>query len=181
MIVRPDGTVAKCCNDPLTSITLGDLNKQTLREVWRGKAYQEFRREMYFNGRQNIPGCEFCDIFGLYNYLPLSAFENERDRLIKALRIQKNLRAVYIFDTIPDIQEIFEQFKENYGLELDGFIDVRYNAPEHKYKFISMPQAVEEHAFILFHDPHYSEDLFEFLDSVCYQYKRDYLFYQLYM
>ena len=82
MIVRPDGTVAKCCNDPLNKMTLGDLNRQTLREIWRGRAYQELRKEMFFNGRQNIPGCEFCDIFGLYNYLPPHAKTNEFKRLV---------------------------------------------------------------------------------------------------
>ena len=177
MIVRPDGTVAKCCNDPLTSITLGDLNKQTLREVWRGKAYQEFRREMYLNGRQNIPSCEFCDIFGLYNYLPPSAFENDRDRVIKTLRIQKNLRPVYIFDTAPDIQEIFDQLKQFYGLELNGFINVIGDVPINNYNFVPISQVVAEGAFILLKFPYYSEDLFEFLDGAGCRYGKDYIFY----
>lgn len=177
MIVRPDGTVAKCCNDPLTAMTLGDLNRQTLREVWRGKAYQDFRREMYFNGRQNIHGCEFCDIFGLYNYLPLTAFENDRDRLAKALRIQKNLRPVYIFDTISEIQELFEQFNRLYALKLDGFINIRGDALKGNYNFVTFDGAVAEGAFILFYSPYYHDDVFDFLDRVGYRYGKDYIFY----
>lgn len=177
MIVRPDGTVAKCCENPLSSMTLGDLNKQTLREVWRGKPYQEYRREMYLNGRQNIKGCEFCDVFGFCNHLPLSAFKNDRDRIVKELTVQQKFRPVYMFDTSAEIQDIFEQFKYHYGLEMDGFINIRGDAPEKNYNFVSIDKAVEEQAFILFHKPDYSEDLFDFLDRVDYRYKRDYIFY----
>lgn len=176
MIVRPDGTVAKCCNDPLTSITLGDLNRQTLREVWCGKPYQEFRREMYFNGRQNIQGCEFCDIFGLYNYLPLHTIKDELNRIAKELRIQKNLRPVYIFDTTVKEQKIFEELKI-FGTELDGFINIRDESPVKNYNFVTIDKAVVESAFILFSKPYYSDNSFDILNRGGYQYGRDYTFY----
>ena len=99
MIVRPDGTTAKCCNDPLTNLTTGDLSVQTLREIWRGKVYQDLRKEMFFNGRQNIDGCEFCDLLGLQYALPTSAAPNEFKRLVDEIRLRKNLSAIYIFDT----------------------------------------------------------------------------------
>lgn len=174
VIVRPDGTVAKCCNDPLTSITLGDLNKQTLREIWRGKGYRELRKEMYFSGRQNIAGCEFCDIFGLYNYLPPYTLENERKRLAEELFRQKNLGRVYIFDTTPTSKKIFEQLKL-LGVELDGFINVRNDKSENGYNFVLVEQAVAEGAFILFPTPDYSDELFDLLQSLGYQYSKDYL------
>ena len=124
MIIRPDGTAAKCCNDPLNEMTLGDLNNQSILEVWRGKAYQELRKEMYFKGRRRIKGCTYCDIFGLYNYLLPYVKINEHERLAHELRIRKNLGAIYLFDIIPLSFQIRERMKV-YGVEFDGMINIR--------------------------------------------------------
>ena len=61
MIIRPDGKVSLCCNDALGQMTLGDLNRQTLSEVWQGKAYAGAREAMNRNGRQGLPLCQACD------------------------------------------------------------------------------------------------------------------------
>lgn len=176
MIVRPDGTVAKCCNDPLTKITLGDLNHQTLREIWRGKAYQEFRKEMYFNGRQNIPGCEFCDIFGLYNYLSAHIKPNEFKRLVDEIPLRKNLGAVYILDTTPISKIILERFRVC-GVEFNGLINIRDDDADENYRYVTLQQALEERAFILVPSPYYEDGLFDFLEGAGYQYGKDYLIY----
>ena len=101
MIIRPNGTLAKCCNDPLDDMVLGDLNKQTIREAWCSKAYFELRKAMYYGDRTNISGCDFCDIFGLYNYLPESVKPIEHARFEKEIAFRKKFGKVYIFDTIP--------------------------------------------------------------------------------
>ena len=176
MIVRPDGTIAKCCNDPLTKITLGDLRRQTLREIWRGKAYQELRKEMYFNGRQNISGCEFCDIFGLYNYLPPHAAPNEFKRLVEELSYRKNLGKMYILDAAPLSKHLFEKFKIG-GVEFDGLIDVNGNANDANYKCVTFQQAVAESAFIFIPTPYYPDELFDILHGAGYRYDKDYLIY----
>ena len=176
MIVRPDGTVAKCCNDPLTKITLGDLNHQTLREIWRGKAYQELRKEMYFNGRQNIPGCEFCDIFGLYNYLPPLTEQKEIKRLVKELSLRKNLGAMYVLDTTPMSKMIFARFK-SYGVDFDGLINIRGDEADENYNYVTLQQALSELAFIFIPSVHYDDSLFDFLFRVGYRYGKDYLMY----
>ena len=176
IIVRPDGTVAKCCNDPLTKITLGDLNKQTFREIWRGRAYQDLRKEMYFNGRQNIAGCEFCDIFGLYNYLPTYAASNEYKRLADEIFFRKNLGQIYIFDTTNVSQTIFNTLKI-YGTSSDGFIDVRrerVNTQDDR-KFVTFEQAIAEQAFIVFPAPYYPDQIFDIIHGAGYQYAKDYL------
>ncbi|MBQ4403234.1 MAG: SPASM domain-containing protein [Selenomonadaceae bacterium] len=174
VIVRPDGTLGKCCNDPLSKITLGDLNHQTLREIWRGRAYQELRKEMYFNGRQNIPGCEFCDIFGLYNYLPPSAMTNEFKRLVDEISLRKNFGARYILDTTPLSKNLFERFKVC-GVGFDGFINIRGDAADKNYKFVTLQQALSERAFILVPLIYYDDGLFDFLHGMGYRYGKDYL------
>ena len=175
VIVRPDGTIAKCCNDPLTKITLGDLRRQTLREIWRGKAYQELRKEMYFNGRQNIPGCEFCDIFGLYTSSP-HAKPNEFKRLVEELSLRKNLGKMYILDTSPFSKHLFEKIKL-YGVEFDGLIDINGNFNDANYKSIELQQAVAEAAFILIPNIYYPDKLFDVLHALGYRYDKDYLIY----
>ena len=62
MIVRPDGKVSLCCNDPLGRYSLGDLNVQTIEEIWYGEEYQNIRNKI-LKGRKNITKCGKCDVF----------------------------------------------------------------------------------------------------------------------
>lgn len=175
-IIRPDGTAAKCCNDPLTNFTLGDLNKQSILEIWRGKAYQELRKEMYFNGRRKIKGCTYCDIFGLYNYLPPYAKVNEHERIADELKLRKNFGAIYLFDTIPLSLQIRERMK-SYGVEFDGMINVRHEMGGGMENLVSLEKVLQEHGFILFPTPNYDDEMFDFFKSNGYEYGRDYLIY----
>ena len=45
-IIRPTGKVSLCCNDPLGVYTLGDLNRQSISEVWNSEQYRKIRKEM---------------------------------------------------------------------------------------------------------------------------------------
>ncbi len=65
MVIRPDGKVSLCCNDPLGRNTLGDLNKQSLEEVWYGAPYTRVR-ELIAQGRKEWKHCANCDTFYLY-------------------------------------------------------------------------------------------------------------------
>lgn len=177
MIVRPDGTTAKCCNDPLTDVITGDLNTQTLKEVWHGKAYQEFRRIMYFDGRQSFKGCTFCDTFGLANYIPSpQAGQNEMRYLVEECRLRKNLGKIYIFDTSSDSMGLFDIFR-SWDVEFDGFVNFRNEPLNQYYKFVDLDDVLAEHAFMMIPTPFYPDKLTDFLDEVGYQYGRDYLFY----
>lgn len=62
MIVRPDGKVSLCCNDPLGKYTMGDLAKQTIDEVWFGEKFKNVRKKIYL-GRENVDKCKYCDTF----------------------------------------------------------------------------------------------------------------------
>lgn len=62
LIIRPDGNISLCCNDPLGSITMGDLTKASIMEVWNSNALHEFRCKL-IEGRKNIDHCKFCDTF----------------------------------------------------------------------------------------------------------------------
>lgn len=62
MIIRPDGKVSLCCNDPYGKMTLGDLSKQTMKEAWYGMEFKTIRDKL-MQGRGNIPHCKYCDTF----------------------------------------------------------------------------------------------------------------------
>ena len=59
--VRPDGKISLCCNDALGLYTLGDLNKQSIQEIWYSDEYMRIRREMKVNGRRNLKLCRKYD------------------------------------------------------------------------------------------------------------------------
>lgn len=65
MIVRPDGKVSLCCNDPLGRNTLGDLNKESITDVWYGQKFQMVRKCLK-EGRKNWEHCRYCDTFYIY-------------------------------------------------------------------------------------------------------------------
>lgn len=60
LVIRPDGKISLCCNDPLGKFTLGDLNKQSLIEIWYSKKYSIIRNKLS-KGRKNICLCKYCD------------------------------------------------------------------------------------------------------------------------
>ena len=60
MIVRPDGKVSLCCNDALGKMTLGDLNIESLDQVWFGEKFQNVRN-LLLNGRAGVERCRYCD------------------------------------------------------------------------------------------------------------------------
>ncbi len=65
MIIRPDGKVSLCCNDPLGKNTMGDVSRESLTEVWYGDGFQK-ARERIARGREQWEHCKFCDTFYLY-------------------------------------------------------------------------------------------------------------------
>lgn len=60
MIVRPDGKVSLCCNDALGKCTMGDLNKESIEQVWFGRRFEKVR-ELLVNGRKEVERCQYCD------------------------------------------------------------------------------------------------------------------------
>ena len=60
MIVRPDGKVSLCCNDPYGKCTMGDLSTESIRDVWYGEKFHKVR-EAIRKGRGNYEACRYCD------------------------------------------------------------------------------------------------------------------------
>ncbi|MEM3394010.1 MAG: SPASM domain-containing protein [Candidatus Methanomethylicia archaeon] len=69
MTINWDGTVVPCCLDYEAEHIMGDVNKQTLRDIWFGKKFKRFRKTLIEN-INSIEMCKNCKI-RLYNsYFP---------------------------------------------------------------------------------------------------------------
>lgn len=64
MIIRPDGKVSLCCNDPYGRNTLGDVSVNTLSEIWNNDRFKTVRDCLYI-GRKEWKHCEYCDFMSL--------------------------------------------------------------------------------------------------------------------
>jgi len=58
-VITWDGLVVPCCFDKDAIHKLGDLKKVSFRELWQGKAYQNFRT-LLLGGRDKIDICKNC-------------------------------------------------------------------------------------------------------------------------
>lgn len=60
MTVLYTGQVCLCCFDPFGEINFGDLNKQTIEEIWTSPKHREYQM-MHKQGRGNeMPKCQSC-------------------------------------------------------------------------------------------------------------------------
>lgn len=64
MVIRPDGKVSLCCADALGKMTLGDVTKDRIVDIWRSDTYKEIRR-LILKSRRNISLCSGCDYISL--------------------------------------------------------------------------------------------------------------------
>ncbi|MCX6791672.1 MAG: radical SAM/SPASM domain-containing protein [Candidatus Gottesmanbacteria bacterium] len=60
-VVLYDGRVAACCVDFNGSLIMGDLTKQTMKEIWNGPTYQSFRTDMRAINLKKYPICVHCE------------------------------------------------------------------------------------------------------------------------
>ncbi len=58
-VVTWDGIVVPCCFDKDARHRMGDLKKETFRELWKGKTYQQFRSSV-LRSRSEIDICTNC-------------------------------------------------------------------------------------------------------------------------
>lgn len=60
MVIRSSGKVSLCCNDVYGTVTLGDMNTQSVWEVWTSNEANHYR-QLIKKGRSNYSLCEYCD------------------------------------------------------------------------------------------------------------------------
>jgi radical SAM protein with 4Fe4S-binding SPASM domain len=58
-VITWDGKVVPCCFDKDAKYVLGNTNDSSFEEIWRGEAYQDFRKSL-FRSRSEIEICKNC-------------------------------------------------------------------------------------------------------------------------
>lgn len=58
-VITWDGLVVPCCFDKDAAHRLGNLNMQSIKEIWRNDNYKQFRKEL-MTSRKNIDICANC-------------------------------------------------------------------------------------------------------------------------
>ncbi|MEZ5197759.1 MAG: radical SAM/SPASM domain-containing protein [Bacteroidales bacterium] len=58
-VITWDGLIVPCCFDKDAKYQLGDLKETPFKEVWKGEAYQNFRKQVFTN-RKEIDICQNC-------------------------------------------------------------------------------------------------------------------------
>lgn len=61
LIIRPDGKVSICCNDALGYSNMGDVNEESLVDIWWGERFKEVREKILAGGRKETGFCRNCD------------------------------------------------------------------------------------------------------------------------
>jgi len=63
LIVLSDGQVPLCCSDYAVRMAMGDAEKDSLREIWRGGPFEEVRRRLLARGRNAVTMCRDCNVW----------------------------------------------------------------------------------------------------------------------
>lgn len=74
MVIQPSGKIGLCSNDALGQVILGDVTKQSLKEIWYGDKYEKIRT-LIKQGRKTLNICKTCD--AIFTPLPFERIGNE--------------------------------------------------------------------------------------------------------
>jgi radical SAM protein with 4Fe4S-binding SPASM domain len=61
MVIAADGTVPQCITDYSCGNILGDVNRQTISEIWHGASFELFRKQMKEGRRLKRKPCRICE------------------------------------------------------------------------------------------------------------------------
>ena len=85
-----DGRVVPCCFDYDGKYVIGDLNKQTLKEVWNNKEMQELRKQCLTKEFSNNPFCAACTERKKINATKLFPFDTFLAKHLMDYNYQRN-------------------------------------------------------------------------------------------
>ena len=79
MQINPDGKVVPCCSMKYPAV-LGDVNRQTVPEIWRGAAFNQFRTRMLRAREEAGAVCRDCKLY-LYDLHPEDVLDGVEEEL----------------------------------------------------------------------------------------------------
>ncbi len=63
------GAVILCCSDVLWKVVLGNINNNTIKEIWCNQQFTEIRKALLLGRRDKIKACKRCDFLGIRHNL----------------------------------------------------------------------------------------------------------------
>jgi radical SAM protein with 4Fe4S-binding SPASM domain len=75
--VNSDGRVSPCCVDWMQELTIGDTNKQTLKDIWESKKLKQLSLQHLEGKKNKIPVCAKCNAPSLCCVDHLDPFREE--------------------------------------------------------------------------------------------------------
>jgi len=60
MVISFDGLVPICCVDYTRRVVLGDVNKESIHQIWNGGRFSEVRKKLTEGRAKEIPACRDC-------------------------------------------------------------------------------------------------------------------------
>jgi len=61
--ILTNGNVILCCNDYSKKIVLGNVNENSVKEIWKSKKYNNIRRKILSGNSKDISVCNNCSIW----------------------------------------------------------------------------------------------------------------------
>lgn len=124
LVIRPDGKVSLCCNDALGKSTLGDLTKNSLREIWYGNEFKKVR-EAVQKGRYGVPLCRYCNTLDFREIFSNRMFGVEQAiDLINCIVPNSFLdnKKIYIWGCDDNAKELYHNLLKKKCL-INGFVE----------------------------------------------------------
>lgn len=59
--VTYEGKVVICCNDYLAQVVIGDIAKDSIKDLWESDVFRRYRRELLAGRRARLDLCKSCD------------------------------------------------------------------------------------------------------------------------
>lgn len=82
MAVNADGTVSACCPDWDQKLVVGDLKRESLREIWHSEAMRRLRLQHLRGERRDNPVCRDC---GHVKYAQVDDIDAYKSQLLRKL------------------------------------------------------------------------------------------------
>jgi radical SAM protein with 4Fe4S-binding SPASM domain len=60
--VHSDGIVTPCCIDSNRDLIMGNIRKDSIKEIWKNEAYQDIRKKHLDGMIDEVPTCRKCPL-----------------------------------------------------------------------------------------------------------------------
>lgn len=69
LVIRPTGDVVLCCADMYGDVVMGNIQDQSLIEIWESEQFQAYRTKLAQEGRASLELCQDCSHNGIVSPL----------------------------------------------------------------------------------------------------------------